>query len=42
MYEVFDNLHMLRMSIWMCPYHVRMALVGQASESSLEFVVPAR
>ena len=29
-YKVFDNLHMLWMCIWMCPYKITAALVDQA------------
>ncbi len=38
-YKVFDNLHMLWMCIWMCPYKIRAALVDQAFGSHLEFWV---
>ncbi len=28
-YKVFDNLHLLWMGIWMCPYNIKAALVDQ-------------
>ncbi len=38
-YKMFDNLHMLWMCIWMCPYNIMAALVDQAFGSHLEFWV---
>ena len=41
-YNAFDNLHMLRMCIWMCPYHIVAALQDHAFGSELEFQVTPR
>jgi hypothetical protein len=41
-YNAFDNLHMLWMCIWMCPYHITAALIDQAFGSELEFKVTPR
>jgi Ran GTPase-activating protein (RanGAP) involved in mRNA processing and transport len=38
-YKVFDNLHMLWMCIWMCPYHIKAALKDHAFGSELEIWV---
>ena len=37
-YKVFDNLHMLWMCIWMCPYHIIAALVDQTLGNGLVLV----
>ena len=42
-YNAFDNLHMLRMCIWMLPYHITDALQDHAFGSELvEFRVTPR
>ena len=41
--KVFDNLHMLWMWIWMCPYNIMAALIDQALGSHLEiWVIPGQ
>ena len=37
--KVFDNLHMLWMCIWMCPYNITATLIDQALGSHLEIWV---
>jgi hypothetical protein len=41
-YKVFDNLHLLWMCIWMCPYHIIAALVDQTLGNGLVFWVTLR
>ena len=41
-WKVFDNLHMMRMCIWMCPNHTMVALVDQVFGSDSEFLVISR
>ena len=38
-YKVFDNLHMLSMCTWMCPYPITAALIDHACGSELEIWV---